>query len=206
MAATDPNTNYGDLTGATSRVRRGGSGATYFVWDSQVIGFAQQVGHSSPQPVAAPVAIQPLDARYPIEIMTPLATGMGEITVVLYELYGQQVWDRLTGITGAVDLVDVFYRVSQSPNPIQMVKVVKPPLIRGKTMKPYTYEYHNCVITDIGDGETISVETMEVMKTIKIAYTHMTRGGQYSFTPRRDANGTVDTTDLKNQAGSLDFT
>lgn len=172
----------GDLVGATSRARHGGSGFTVFTWNAKPIAFARQLSHSSPQPVAAPAAIHPLDSAYPVEIMTPLAAGMGQLQVELYELYGQQVWDRLAHLTGATDIVEVFHRVANTPQPITMVKYIKPPLIRGKVMKPYTFEYHNCVITDIGDGESIEVGTMEVLKTISVAYTHMTRAGRNIFT------------------------
>jgi hypothetical protein len=172
-----------DATGATSRARVGGSGATFFTWNAQIIGFARQISHTSPAPVAPPAPIHPLDSRYPVEIVTPLAAGMGQLQVELYELYGQYAWDRLAGIAGSVDIVDIFYRVANSTNPITMVKVIKPPTVRGRKMAPYSYEYHNCVITDVGDGETIEVGTMEVLKTITVAYTHMTRGGVGSIDP-----------------------
>jgi hypothetical protein len=106
---------------SVARVRRSSRGT------AQVIGFAKQVAHTSPQPVAPPAPIHPLDARYPVEIITPLAAGMGQLQVELYELYGQHAWDRLKGIAGSVDIVDIFHRVANSPNPITMVKVIKPP-------------------------------------------------------------------------------
>ena len=90
--------------------------------------------------------------------------------------------------------MEVFYRVANTPNPIYVSKVIKPPRIRGKVMPPYTFTYHNCVITDIGDGETIEVGTMEVLKTITIQYTHTTRGdrnifsGGSAFGPSADSN------------------
>ncbi len=191
----------GDLLGATSRARVGGSGATYFSWDGNLIAFARQIQHTSPRPVADPAPIHPLDSPYPVEIITPLAAGMGTLSVELYELYGQQAWDRLKWIAGSVDIVEIFYRVANTPNPITMVKYIKPPRIRGKTMLPYTYEYHNCVITDVGDGETIEVSTMEVLKTVTVAYTHVTRGGKNLFSN----NSQVKLPDDVRAGGGVDF-
>lgn len=181
--------------GVRNRVRVGGSGFTVFTWQSQPIGFARQIGHTSPAPVGpGPVAIHPLDEPYPVQVITPAAAGMGTLTLELYELYGGKVWDRLgakvhsngntrvvgdddTTLRGAVDLVDVFIKVASIPGEIQVVKYIRPPTLKGRTIRPYTEEYHNCVITNIVDGETVEVGTMEVLKTITVAYTHLTRGG-----------------------------
>lgn len=197
----------GDLVGATNRARVAGSGNTVMHWNGHRLALCRQIAHTSAQPVAPPAAIHPLDSTYPVEIITPLAAGMGQLTLELYETYGAQVWDRLMNVLpptpgieagrGATDLVEVFYRVANTPNPIYVSKVITPPRIRGKVMPPYTFTYHNCVITDIGDGETIEVGTMEVLKTITIAYTHTTRGdrnifsGGSQFGPSADSNTTA---------------
>jgi hypothetical protein len=185
-------------TGIRNRVRVGGSGFTVFTWQSQPIGFARQIGHTSPAPVGpGPVAIHPMDEPYPVQVITPGAAGMGTLTLELYELYGGKVWDRLGAkvgvqanqeqvvqdngtLQGAVDLVDIFIQVAAIPGEIQVVKYIRPPTLKGRTMLPYTEEYHNCVITNVIDGETIEVGTMEVLKTVTVGYTHMTRGGRRS--------------------------
>lgn len=168
-----------------------------FTWQGQVIAFAQQISHTSPQGVAQPSAIQPMDEPYPVQVVTPAASGMGTLVLRLYELYGQQVWERLGAEFGvqsdfergfnsgtdsallkdAIDLVDIFIRIAEAPDAINVVKYIKPPKLRNKTMKPYTEEYHNCVITNAQDGEEVNVGTLEVVKDITVAYTHMTRGG-----------------------------
>lgn len=84
----------------TNRVRIGGSGFTIFSFGGQPISFCQQVNHTSPQPVGnGSSAIQPMDEPYPIEIITPAAAGPGQLTLNLFELWGQgnasKVWDRL---------------------------------------------------------------------------------------------------------------
>jgi hypothetical protein len=193
-----------DLIGATNRARVAGSGLTAFHWNGHLLMLCRQIGHQSGAPVAPPAPIHPLDSTYPVEIITPLAATMGQLTLEFYEMYGQQIWDRLmallpnsTGV-GATDMVEVFDLVANTPNPIYVTKIIKPPLLRGKTLAPYTFTYHNCVITDIGDGETVEVSTMEVLKTITIAYTHTTRGDRNRFSglnqpdpEARDSNTTA---------------
>jgi hypothetical protein len=180
------------------RVRVGGSGFTVFTWQSKLIGFARQVAHTSPAPVGpGPTAIHPLDEPFPVEVITPAAQGMGTLTLELYELYGKQVWEQLSELTGAVDLVDIFIKVAAMRDPISVVKYIKPPTLRGKRMQPYTEEYHGCVITNVLDGETIEVGTMEILKQMTIAYTYKTRGDSRqtwkntSLGKNRDANSTV---------------
>lgn len=184
-----------------NRVRVGGSGFTLFTWQSQPIGFARQIAHVSPAPVGpGPTAVHPLDEPYPVQVITPAASGMGTLTLELYELYGGKVWDRLGAtytrqnnvasvgnqtrddfsISGAVDLVDLFIRVASTPGAIQVVKYIRPPQLQGRQLPAYTEEYHDCVITNVEDGETIEVGTMEILKRITVAYTHMTRGGKSS--------------------------
>jgi hypothetical protein len=178
----------GPLNGAQNRARVAGSGFTVFTWENKPILFAQQIEHISPTPVAPTVPIHPMDEPYPVELITPQAANMGQITLELYELYGAQVWERLASylggdskITGTgkgpVDIVGIFRAVANTPNPIRIVKYVRPPAIRGKKMAPYTEEYHNCVISNVIDGERISVGTMEIIKQISVNYTYMTRGG-----------------------------
>ena len=180
----------GELIGAQNRARVGGSGFTVFTWDNKPILFARQVTHQSPAPVGNGVsAIHPMDEPYPVELITPQAAGMGMLVLDLYELYGAQVWERLATYlggdakvsgtrSGPVDIVGIFQAVANTPNPIRIVKYVRPPAIRGKKMTPYTEEYHNCVISNVVDGETIQVGTMEVVKQLTVNYTYMTRGNQ----------------------------
>lgn len=188
-----------------NRVRVGGSGFTIFTFGGQPIAFAQQISHVSPQPVGpGPVPIHPMDEPYPVQVITPAASGMGSLTLRLFELYNEKVWDRLGSkigsssnpfsgqssnnlsfgesvLTGAVDLVDVFIRIAeQPPGTVNVVKYIRPPLVGGTQGEPYFEAYHGCVITDIQDGEQIEVGTMEVTKIVTVGYTHMTRGDKRS--------------------------
>jgi hypothetical protein len=197
-----------DLIGAKNRIRIAGSGFTVFTWDDKPILFAKQIDHVSPIPVSPTKEIHPLDEPYPVELITSQAAGMGSITLQLFELYGAQVWERLASYLGGdaagtstvtqdsilgkgngpVDIVGIFNAVSNSPRPIRIVKYIKPPQIRGKTMKPYTEEYHNCVISNVEDGEQIEIGKLEIVKNVLVNYTFMTRGGRNPMLNRRSTN------------------
>lgn len=162
---------------SSNRARVGGSGFTLFLWNGSVIPFAQQVSHTSPQPVGpGPVAIQPIDEPYPLQVITPQAAGMGSITLNLYELYGSKVWDNLGGgyLQGAVDIVDLFVAMAKADSEAWLTKLIRPPVIRGKTTTPYAEIYHGAVITNVVDGEQIEVGSMEILKQVTVGYRYMT--------------------------------
>lgn len=188
-----------------NRARVGGSGFTIFTFGGQPIAFAQQVGEVSPTPVGpGPVAIHPLDEPYPVQVITPAASGMGSLTLNLYELYNEKVWDRLAadvngtpsnpfgGVSsndintgsgifdGAVDLVDVYIRQAEYSGSLNVVKYIRPPVIGGRKGQPYAEQYHGCVITNITDNENIEVGTMEIIKTVTVAYRFKTRNDRRS--------------------------
>lgn len=179
-----------------NNVRVGGSGFTIFTFMNQPIGFAQQVAHTSAQPVAPATPIQPMDEPYPLQIITPAAAGMGSLTLNLYELYYSKAWERLgvpASLPGSanaglaesgkgffentLDIVDVFIKqAATDPANLNVVKFIRPPALAGeKAGQPYWEMYHNCVITNVVDGEEINVGTMEVIKQITIGYTYTTR-------------------------------
>lgn len=200
--STSPSNNPNNQTNQPSTFRVGGSGFTAFQWLGQVIGFAQSVAHQSPQPVAAPSAIQPLDQQYPMQILVPAAIGAGTLQVQLFELYNQAVWDNIMYITdtssigqnspgglptggGSLynDLSQVFLRLSALNSPVSAYKIIYPPNtgVRGGGTanasggKYYAELYHGCMITDIRNDETIQIGTMEVIKNMTVMYTYMTR-------------------------------
>jgi len=176
--------------------RVGGSGFTVFHWMGHVIGFAQTISHQSPQPVAAPVAIQPLDQRYPMQIIVPAAIGAGTLQVQLFELYQSKVWDQIMKVTDTVqtgsggilsqynDLSEVFLRLSALQKPINCTKIVFPPNVGLRAEDPgakgYAETYMNCMITDLRDDENIEIGTMEVIKNMTIQYTRMVRSARTS--------------------------
>ena len=171
--------------------RVGGSGFTVFHWQGQPIGFAQAVSMQSPQPVAAPVAIQPMDQQYPLQIITPAAIGPGTLVLQMYETYNSKIWDAImaivdkTNTTGLQtnklpvynDLVEVFIRLANIGKGINCTKIIYPPnKVQGGTKSQfYADTYHNCTITDIRDDESIDIGAMEIVKNMTIQYTYSTR-------------------------------
>lgn len=200
-----------------NRVRVGGSGYTVFLFGGQPIVYAQQVSHTSPQPVSPATPIHPMDEPYAVEIITPAAAGPGTLTFNLYELYGSTVVERLgasvtgrsgSGVTSAgatiatpsstfsqaVDIVDVFIKQAQAdPASLMVVKFIRPLPTAGsanKPVNPYSEEYHGCAITNVIEGEQIEVGTMEVIKQVTVMYRYKTRSGAASqaFTIRDRSN------------------
>ncbi len=176
------------------RARLGGSAFTVFAWNSgngiEPIAFARQISHTSPTPVGpGPTPIHPMDEPYAVEILTPAASNIGSLTLELYELYNKKVWERLSALANTLDLVNIFIKVASLDNPITMYKYIIPPHV-GTTGTPYVESYHNCVITNVLDGESIEIGTMEVMKQIEVAYTRMSRDGVPNLALElRDSNG-----------------
>jgi hypothetical protein len=186
-----------------NRVRVAGSGFTAFTFMNEPIVFAEQIGHQSQQPVAPATPIHPMDEPYPVQIITPAAAGPGTLVLQLTELYNSKVWERLgsklgynTGqqpgpwysntaangglaegiLKGAVDIVDVFIRLSQlDPDTINVTKYIRPPMLYGdrtKQVRPFIEVFRNCVISDIRDDEQVGVGTMQIVKTVTVMYTH----------------------------------
>lgn len=196
MAATPGNSNLNNLP-QTFRV--GGSGFTAFHWNGYVIGFAQSIGVTSPRPVADPVAIQPLDQQYPMQIIVPAAITAGTLQLQMFEMYNTKVWDQIMAITDTVvdpggrgvpatknaagypqydDLSQVFLRLSALQTPIQCTKIVYPPnagVRGGPTTRKYADQYYGCVITDIRDDEVIQIGTMEIIKNLTVMFTYSRR-------------------------------
>jgi hypothetical protein len=83
-------------------------------------------------------------------------------------------------LNGAVDIVDVFIRISQlPPNSVNVVKYIRPPALGGNTaQKPFVEQYMGCVISDIEDGEQVGVASMQIVKNVTVMYTHVLRNGE----------------------------
>lgn len=193
------NSNSGDGPNAFGKAaaRIGGSTTTIFTWNNAVIAFAKTISHQSPEPVAqGAVPIHPLDSPVPVQLVTPVAISMGTLTLELYELFGQNVWDRLGNTTdqtkpvfnppfaldGIVDLGGIFLAVANSA-PIHIYRVIIPQnnltgSLNPSAMSPYTEEFHNCVVSALDDGESIAIGTMEITKTITVNYTHKSQNGK----------------------------
>lgn len=153
-----------------TQTRVGGHGWTEFSFNGQRLAWLITVNDSAPAPVdrGSATAIQPLDAQHPVEIVTPAAFGVGTLTLTFNELWNAQVWQTLPGFESTTSLLEVFQQ-QLSLGAITCRKIIKVP--NG----PYRAKvYHGCVITDLNEGESISIGTMTLPKTVTIQYTHST--------------------------------
>jgi hypothetical protein len=149
-----------------SRTRIGG--LTSFSWQGSVLAWAQTVQDTAPAPVAAAQAIQPLDQIHPVEIVTAQAVGAGTLRLTMYELWNGPIWQQLPGLGNAATLLDVLTTQISLGN-VSCRKIISKP---DGTYR--TKVYLNCVITDADDGESITISTMTLPKTLTLQYTQYT--------------------------------
>jgi hypothetical protein len=148
---------------------RVGGGYTAFTFNGTAVMYCDSVQDQGPRPVSQPETIQPLDAERPIEIAFPIAHSAGTLTLTIREQWSKFAWETLSGYDGTSNIIDVFKK-NMSNGSISCTKIIKNPA--GGTR---TITYHNCVITDIDDSETVQVNTMTFPKRISLMYTHRTR-------------------------------
>lgn len=144
-----------------------GSGYTIFRWDNQIIGSAESVQVNAVRPVTGAVVIQPLNALRPIEIAVPAAHAEGQLILTLKEMYGQSVWQRLAGLAGSENIVDIMNTMAAREDPVKIIKVIRHP--DGRT---WHETFLGCQIVDMDDSETITIDAMIIDKTLTVWYTH----------------------------------
>lgn len=148
-----------------------GSGFTTFSWRGSPIAFLESVTDDGQKPVGPAESIHPLDSKYPIEYATPRAMNGGSLTFTIRELWNAPVWQALTGLEGANDIVDVWTVFAADPASVTCQMIIRPPgggFIRKKT-------YHNVLITTIDDSESVTLGSLTVARDIGCVYTHSTR-------------------------------
>ena len=160
-----------------TRVRVVGSGFTTFSYRGKPIAFCEGVedsGQRAFSDLGQPYQfIHPLGARHPLEIATSRVLQGGTLVLTIRELWNGPVWHQLSGLAGSDNIVEIFEFLARDPNYVTAQTIIKPPGTgssgwRGKN-------YHNVVVVDINDGDTITVGALAVTKGITLAYTHTTR-------------------------------
>jgi hypothetical protein len=151
-----------------SVTRIGGSGFTTMMWNGQRLAYLQNMQDTPPAPVASATAVQPIDEAVPLEIVTAMAVGVGTLRCTFYELWNEPVWSMLPGLQGTANLLQVL-QAQINLGAITMQKVIKSPtgIMRSKV-------YHNVVITDIDEGESVNIGTMILPKTLTFQYCYST--------------------------------
>jgi hypothetical protein len=147
-----------------------GSGFTTFNYRGQPILWLESVADSGQAPLAGSEAVYTLESKVAREIATARAIATGTLTLTIRETWNEPVWNQLVGLSGAVDIIDVFEALESEPGDLTCEVIIKPP--GAPTWRIRTY--HNCVITAIDDGETISLAQLTIPKTLTVTYTHKT--------------------------------
>lgn len=158
-----------------TKVRVVGSGFTTFKYRGKPIAFCEGVedsGQRAFSDLGQPYQfIHPLGASHPVEIATSRVLQGGTLMLTIRELWNAPVWQQLSGLARSQNIVDIFRVLAADPNYVTCQTIIKPPgngKRRGKN-------FHNCVVVDINDGDTITVGSLAVTKGITVAYTHSTK-------------------------------
>lgn len=160
-------------TDMRQQVRVVGSNYTTFQYQGHSIAYLEVVEDSGQRAIGGGGGgvefIHPLGYRTPTDIVTSRVLDGGTMVLTIRELWHQNVWEQLPGLTGAADIVSIFERLAQTPQYVTMTKIITPP-----DGKRYGKVYHRCVIVDIEDGETVNIGALSVPRRITVAYTHTT--------------------------------
>lgn len=151
-----------------SKTRVAGSGYTTLQFKGEPLAYMQSAADQAPQPVAPAQAVQPMDEKHPIEIVTAKAVGPGTLRMTFYDTWDTYVWNKLPGLENAAGLLDVLEQ-QIALGEISCSKIIKSPSGKMRALV-----YHNCVVTDVDAGETVNIGSMTLPKTITIQYTHVT--------------------------------
>lgn len=161
---------------ANQKVRVVGSGYSTFSYRGKPIAYLEQVEDSGVRAFSdagAPYQfIQPIGARHPIEIATSRVLQGGTLNLTIRELWNAPVWQQLKGLAGTNNILEVFNALANDPSYVTCQTVITPPSGAGR---PRGKNFHNCVIVDISDNDTITVGGLAVTKGIVVAYTHSTK-------------------------------
>jgi hypothetical protein len=158
-----------------TQVRVVGSGFTTFNYRGRPIAFLEGVEDSGQRAFSDAGQgyqfIHPLGSRHPVEIATSRVLTGGTLNLTIRELWNSQVWEQLVGLAGAQNIVDVFQLLAQDPSYVTCQTIIQPP----GNQRPRGKNYHNCVVVDIADNDTITVGALAVTKGIVVAYTHSSK-------------------------------
>lgn len=161
---------------ANQKVRVVGSGYSTFLYRGKPIAYLEQLedsGQRAFSDAGAPYQfIQPIGSRHPIEIATSRVLQGGTLNLTIRELWNAPVWHQLQGLAGTNNIVDVFDALAADPAYVQCQTTIRPPNGAGR---PRGKVYHNCVVVDISDNDTITVGGLAVTKGIVVAYTHSSK-------------------------------
>lgn len=145
--------------------RVAGSGNTVLLVNGQRIAFMDAFSDTPPKAVGMGAeVIQGIDDKHPVEIVTANAVGAGTLQLTLVELWDEEVWERISGYSGARTLLDV-YEANLTGDEITAQRIIRQPNgdRRGAV-------YHGCKITNVEEAENIRKDTMTLSKNVTMMY------------------------------------
>jgi hypothetical protein len=155
-------------------VRVVGSNYTTFQFAGRSIAYLEEIQDSGQRALSnggqGYEFIHPIGYRTPTDIVTSRVLDGGTVQLAIREVWHEEVWQQMSGLSGARDIVEIFTALARTPQYVTMAKIITPP-----DGKRYGKTYHRCVIVDVQDGETIQIGSLSVAKGITVAYTHTTR-------------------------------
>ena len=158
------------------QVRVVGSGYSSFNYRGQVLAYLEQLedsGQRAFSDAGLPYQfIQPIGQRHPIEIATSRVIQGGVLNLTIRERWSGPVWQDLKGLENTNNILEVFDALAADPSYVTCTSIIKPPSGAGR---PRGKIYHNCVVVDISDNDTVTVGGLAVTKGIVVAYTHSTK-------------------------------
>lgn len=158
-----------------TKVRVVGSGFTTFSYRGHPIAFLEGIEDSGQRAFSDAGQgyqfIHPLGYQHPVEIATSRVLAGGTLNLTIRELWNAFVWEQLFGLAGTSNIVDVFRVLARNPSYVTCQMIIRPP----GNQRPRGKNYHNCVVVDISDNDTVTVGALAVTKGIVVAYTHSSR-------------------------------
>lgn len=155
-----------------TKVRVVGSGFTTFNYQGHPIAFLEGIEDSGQSAFSDAGQgyqfIHPLGSRTPVEIATSRVLAGGTLNLTIRELWSGPVWEQLFGLAGTQNIVDVFEVLARNPSYVTCQSIIQPP----GNGRPRGKNYHNCVVVNISDNDTVTVGALAVTKGIVVAYTH----------------------------------
>lgn len=161
-----------------TKVRVVGSGFSTFQYKGKPIAFLESVedsGQRAFSDTGQPYQfIHPIGEKHPVEIATSRVLAGGTLMLTIRELWNQAVWEQLAGLAGTYNITEIFNVLANDPAYVTCQQIIKPPGTKNQPGKWRGKVYHNCVVVDIMDGDTITVGALSVTKGLTVAYTHTT--------------------------------
>lgn len=148
-----------------------GSGFSTLSYRGQPIAFLASFNDGGQKVLGGTEAVWTLGDKFATEIAAGRVLDIGSLSITIRELWNGPVWQQLSGLENANDIIDVYDALAADPTEVTCQMLIKPPggaVWRGKI-------YHSCVVVAIDDTEQVTLDALTVARRIDLAYTHIER-------------------------------